>query len=227
MCCHSGRLWYGEPNPITNAIGYAMHYRRSHDAVIRVYDAAGNMIEMQRARGRVQKVVIFVFCHRDLIVHFQKLLLLALRGANSPVKMRAIMRLTISLVVQVVIVIGAVTGAAGAMPSPNGKPEAQTPLATARPYLVSLSVANLDLSVRWYRDMLGFREIRRLNMPGSSLRISFLELNGFRLELIEFKDSVSLAAIQSKFPIVDDRGRVQGFAKLAFAVTSVGEVAAS
>jgi len=134
-----------------------MHYRRSHDAVIRVYDAAGNMIEMQRARGRVQKVVIFVFCHRDLIVHFQKLLLLALRGANSPVKMRAIMRLTISLVVQVVIVIGAVTGAAGAMPSPNGKPEAQTPLATARPYLVSLSVANLDLSVRWYRDMLGRR----------------------------------------------------------------------
>src|SRR6266576_5277960 len=33
-----GRLWYGEPNAITNAIGYAMHYSRSHDAVIRVYD---------------------------------------------------------------------------------------------------------------------------------------------------------------------------------------------
>src|SRR5215470_19019492 len=33
-----GRLWYGEPNAITNAVGYAMHYSRSHDAVIRVYD---------------------------------------------------------------------------------------------------------------------------------------------------------------------------------------------
>jgi hypothetical protein len=64
-------------------------------------------------------------------------------------------------------------------------------------------------------------------MPGSSLRISFLELNGFRLELIEFKDSVSLAAIRSKFPAVDDRAKVQGFGKLAFVVTSVGEVAAS
>jgi hypothetical protein len=30
-----GGLWYGEPN----AIGYAMHSSRSHDVVIRVYDA--------------------------------------------------------------------------------------------------------------------------------------------------------------------------------------------
>jgi hypothetical protein len=35
-----GRLWYGEPNAISNAIGYAEHYSRSHDAVIRVYDHA-------------------------------------------------------------------------------------------------------------------------------------------------------------------------------------------
>jgi len=40
-----GRLWYGEANTVGNAIGYAMHYSRSHDAVIRVYDDAGNVIE--------------------------------------------------------------------------------------------------------------------------------------------------------------------------------------
>jgi len=40
-----GRLWYAEPDVISNAIGYAMHGSRSHDAVIRVYDAAGNVIE--------------------------------------------------------------------------------------------------------------------------------------------------------------------------------------
>ena len=40
-----GQLWYGEPNAITNAIGYAKFYSRSHDAVIRVYDQAGNVIE--------------------------------------------------------------------------------------------------------------------------------------------------------------------------------------
>ena len=35
-----GRLWYGERNAISNAIGYAEHYSRSHHAVIRV-SAAG------------------------------------------------------------------------------------------------------------------------------------------------------------------------------------------
>jgi hypothetical protein len=33
-----------EPNAVSNAIGYAMHRSRSHDAVIRVYDNAGNVI---------------------------------------------------------------------------------------------------------------------------------------------------------------------------------------
>jgi hypothetical protein len=31
-----GHLWYGEPNAVRNAIGYAMHSSRSHDAVIGV-----------------------------------------------------------------------------------------------------------------------------------------------------------------------------------------------
>src|SRR6516165_10698930 len=39
-----GRLWYGEPNSVANAIGYALHRSRSHDAVIRVYYAAGKVI---------------------------------------------------------------------------------------------------------------------------------------------------------------------------------------
>jgi len=39
-----GRQWYGEPTAVTNAIGYTMHSSRSHDAVIRVYYAAGNVI---------------------------------------------------------------------------------------------------------------------------------------------------------------------------------------
>jgi len=40
-----GRLWYGEPNAVSNAIDYAKHRSRSHRAVIRVYDNAGNVIE--------------------------------------------------------------------------------------------------------------------------------------------------------------------------------------
>ena len=43
-----GRLWYDTPD---KAIGYAMHSSRSHDAVIRVYDAPGKKIEVHRHKG--------------------------------------------------------------------------------------------------------------------------------------------------------------------------------
>jgi hypothetical protein len=46
-----GRLVYGGPNAVSNAIGYAMHSSRSHDAVIRVYDDAGNVIKMHEHAG--------------------------------------------------------------------------------------------------------------------------------------------------------------------------------
>jgi hypothetical protein len=51
MRCHSVVCGIGEPNAIGKAIGYASHYRRSHDAVIRVYDAAGNVIETHKRKG--------------------------------------------------------------------------------------------------------------------------------------------------------------------------------
>ena len=46
-----GGLWYAGPNAISNAIGYAQHRSRSHRAVIRVYDTAGNVIETHEHRG--------------------------------------------------------------------------------------------------------------------------------------------------------------------------------
>ena len=46
-----GRLWYDGPNAVANAMGYAQHRSRSHDAVIRVYDDAGNVIERHEHTG--------------------------------------------------------------------------------------------------------------------------------------------------------------------------------
>jgi hypothetical protein len=43
-----GRLCYDTPD---NAIGYAMHRSRSQHAVIRVYDAAGTVIETHEHKG--------------------------------------------------------------------------------------------------------------------------------------------------------------------------------
>ncbi len=45
------RLWYGEPDAITNAVGYAKFRSRSYDAVIRVYNDAGNVIETHEQTG--------------------------------------------------------------------------------------------------------------------------------------------------------------------------------
>ena len=39
-----GKLWYME---VSDAIGYVEHRSRSHNAVIRVYDEAGNVIETE------------------------------------------------------------------------------------------------------------------------------------------------------------------------------------
>jgi hypothetical protein len=50
-----GRLWYGKPNAVSNAIGYAKHRSRSHDAVIRVYDTAGNVIETHEHAGEFRE----------------------------------------------------------------------------------------------------------------------------------------------------------------------------
>jgi hypothetical protein len=54
-----GRLWYGEPNAISNA----QHRSRTHDAVIRVYDDAGNVIETHERGGRVQRGAADSLCH--------------------------------------------------------------------------------------------------------------------------------------------------------------------
>jgi hypothetical protein len=46
-----GRLWYGEPNAFSNAAGYAKFFSRSHNAVIRVFDESGNVIETHEHAG--------------------------------------------------------------------------------------------------------------------------------------------------------------------------------
>jgi hypothetical protein len=50
-----GRLWYAEPDAISNAVGYAKFYSRSHHAAIRVYDEAGNVIQTHEHAGKFKE----------------------------------------------------------------------------------------------------------------------------------------------------------------------------
>jgi hypothetical protein len=43
-----GRLWYLK---VADAIAYAKHRNRAHDAVIHIYDEAGKEIEIHRHKG--------------------------------------------------------------------------------------------------------------------------------------------------------------------------------
>ena len=49
-----GRLWYVE---VSDAIEYAKHRSRSHRALIRVYDEAGNVIETREHTGDFKGVL--------------------------------------------------------------------------------------------------------------------------------------------------------------------------
>jgi hypothetical protein len=53
MFCHSGGPGAAR---ISDAIDYAKSYNRSHDAVIRVYDEAGNVIETHEHKGEFKEV---------------------------------------------------------------------------------------------------------------------------------------------------------------------------
>ena len=50
-----GALWYGEPDAVANAMSYAKFFSRSHDAVIRVFDETGNVIETHEQAGEFKE----------------------------------------------------------------------------------------------------------------------------------------------------------------------------
>ncbi len=110
----------------------------------------------------------------------------------------------------------------GQTTSPSSHDKTVPPLT---PCLISISVANLDETIKWYHDNLGFAIKKKSELPRYSLRIAFVEANGFTLELIEFKNSVSYEAIQKQFPNVDDRAKIQGPGKLAFSVADLEALA--
>jgi len=55
VCCRSAACGAVSRKGIALAIGHATHYSRSNDAVNRVYDAAGYMIETHEHFGDTRK----------------------------------------------------------------------------------------------------------------------------------------------------------------------------
>jgi hypothetical protein len=46
-----GKLWYEGPAAVSNAVGYAKCYSRSCDAVVRVFNEGGDLVETHEQAG--------------------------------------------------------------------------------------------------------------------------------------------------------------------------------
>jgi catechol 2,3-dioxygenase-like lactoylglutathione lyase family enzyme len=101
----------------------------------------------------------------------------------------------------------------GTMIDPN-------PLEVVRPHAITMSVPDLDLAVGWYSEKLGFREVQRKSYPEFKTALAFLELNGYRVELIE--DGNSQPGIRRADPPAHTA--IQGISQFSFLTTDLDGV---
>lgn len=57
---------------------------------------------------------------------------------------------------------------------------------------VGISVADLEATVGWYREKLGFEPLYRYEIPQMAAKVAFLERGGFRVEVFEIGGSSPL-----------------------------------
>lgn len=107
----------------------------------------------------------------------------------------------------------------------NGGAKASGSTVNAKAIWAGIVVSNLDLSSKWYEEKLGFHVTKKMDLPEHKLRIAFLGLNGFTLELIDFQDSVAIATVRKRVPELKDRDHLQGFAKVGFEILDVDALA--
>lgn len=120
----------------------------------------------------------------------------------------------LALVLLAFVILGYTPGLIrGAMANPN-------PLKTVRPHAVTMSVPELDPAVRWYSEKLGFQEIQRKNYPEFKTSLAFLELNAYRVELIE--DGNSQPGARRADP--PGHTAIQGISQFSFLTTDLAGV---
>lgn len=96
-------------------------------------------------------------------------------------------------------------------------------LNSLNPHHIALSVPNLEETIQWYQNKLGFTATLRRELPQFSTRQAFLELNGFRIEVFEREGSTR--TYPSPVNVPDDL-LSQGYKHIAFTVNDVNTIAA-
>ena len=92
------------------------------------------------------------------------------------------------------------------------------PLFEVRPHHCAISVPDLEASVAWYRDMLGFSVELRTFMEHVPMKMAMLRHGDFRIELFEVPGAKPLPPDRRN---VDDDVRTHGTKHLALGVQDV------
>ena len=82
-----------------------------------------------------------------------------------------------------------------------------------------IAVANLEESIRWYCDILGFRVMQQHDFAEFHAKLAFLESNGIEIELVESENCTQLRRLNPPIEHV----RVQGISQLSFRVHRIEE----
>lgn len=86
------------------------------------------------------------------------------------------------------------------------------------PHHLGISVPDLEASITWYRDMLGFSVEKHLTIDAIPARIAFMKTGDFFIELFEIEGAAPLPEGR-RYP--DQDLRTHGNKHLAFAVQDV------
>jgi len=100
------------------------------------------------------------------------------------------------------------------------------PQGSLTPRLVAIGVPDVDASVEWYEQELGFKLRDTKAFPEQGVKISLLERDGFLLEIYRRPKMYSHADVRAAMPQISRWDDVEGFQKLAFLVPDVDAVAA-
>lgn len=88
---------------------------------------------------------------------------------------------------------------------------------------IAMSVADIERSVAWYRDVLGFKLASRTQFPPVSAEVAFMSKPGFSIELLQVPDNYP---IQDLLVAPPAHLRPRGFKAMVFDVDDLAEASA-
>jgi catechol 2,3-dioxygenase-like lactoylglutathione lyase family enzyme len=80
------------------------------------------------------------------------------------------------------------------------KAQKVTELQKIKIYSITFSVQEIEKTAEWYKTKLGFREIDKKTYPEFNTSLIFLELNGYRVELIKDGNAMERSPVQPEPP---------------------------